>query len=187
MQCFSSFKPSTPDSPVVARQFNCYLHLQGISSSCCPSWLVAACIVRAHLDMHCIPAAVQQPCLLDSQLGHHAMQGIPHLRNPTQQNYISMAIRSGPTYVLLHGVPEHCRHIVEDLARTMHDCEYVRLYKPCETYLAIFVFPNTNGNLRACSANLRFLLATFFPLVFGNLVTILPLLGFWIVSSRICM
>ena len=73
------------------------------------------------------------------------MQGIPHLRNPTAQDDRRMALRSGPYYLLVHGMPEHCKHVLENVARTVHGYEYVRLYRPLDTYLAVFVFAVYTG------------------------------------------
>lgn len=75
------------------------------------------------------------------------MQGIPHLRNPTAQDDRHMALRSGPVYVVVHGVPEHCKHVLENVAKTVHGYEYVRMYRLCDTYLAIYVFARKIGEV----------------------------------------
>jgi hypothetical protein len=75
------------------------------------------------------------------------MQGIPHLRNPTAQDDRHMALRSGPVYVVVHGVPEHFKHVLENVAKTVHGYEYVRMYRLCDTYLAIYVFARNIGEI----------------------------------------
>lgn len=83
------------------------------------------------------------------------MQGIPHLRNIGAGEDMRLSTRSGPNYVVVHGVPEQCKHLLEDLARPVPGFEYIKLYNPqtCNTNMAVLTFANRAGNLTcfACS------------------------------------
>lgn len=80
------------------------------------------------------------------------MQGIPHLRNFGAGVDMRLSTRCGPDYVVVHGVPQHCKRLLEDMVKPVPGFEHIKFYNPqsCNTTMAVLVFANRAGNL-TCS------------------------------------
>lgn len=78
------------------------------------------------------------------------MQGIPHLRNIGAGEDMRLSTRCGPDYVVVHGVPQHCKRLLEDMVMPVPGFEYIKFYNPektCTTIMAVLVFANRAGDL----------------------------------------
>ncbi|BDA48905.1 hypothetical protein COCOBI_13-0140 [Coccomyxa sp. Obi] len=74
-------------------------------------------------------------------------QGIPHLRKIGPDEDKRLSTRCGPDYVVVHGVPEHCKRLLEDMVKPVRGFEYLKFYNPrtCNTSMAVIVFANRSA------------------------------------------
>ncbi|CAL8467249.1 g6785 [Coccomyxa elongata] len=69
-------------------------------------------------------------------------QGIPHLRNIGPEEEARILSRTGPAYVVVHGVPAHRKRLLEDTVKPVPGYEATHFYNPqtSQTGMAVLVF-----------------------------------------------